>query len=197
VSVLPASAAALLELWLGPESERDAPAESKRKRWFEKDPAFDAELARDYGELLAQAGRGELDAWAATARGRVALVILLDQLSRNIHRGTAASFANDARALALAKRGVALGIDRELRGSERYFSYMPFMHSESVADQTRCLELFTELARDVPGLDARQWAARHRDIIVRFGRFPHRNALLGRRSTPEEEAFLEQPGSSF
>lgn len=191
------SAAALLELWLGPELGRDAPAAEVRERWFVKDAAFDAELLRSFGELHARAGRGELDGWAATPRGRVALVIALDQLSRNLGRGSAASFAHDAEALALAKEGVALGVDRELAGSERYFLYMPFMHSEALPDQARSVELFAALAKELPALDATRWAAAHRDIVARFGRFPHRNALLGRSTTPDEEAFLAQPGSSF
>jgi uncharacterized protein (DUF924 family) len=197
MNVTPADAAALLDLWLGPEADRDAPAAEVRKRWFEKSAAFDAQLAQGYGELLERAGRGELDVWAATARGRVALVILCDQLGRNLGRGSAAMFAHDPRALDLARQGLAPEVERSLRGSERYFLYMPFMHSESIADQDRSVELFAQLARDYPSLDGRTWAQSHRDIVARFGRFPHRNALLGRRSTPQEEAFLEQPGSSF
>ncbi len=191
------SAAALLELWLGPEAERDAPTAEIQARWFAKDAAFDAELERKFGELHARASRGALDSWSATPRGRIALVILLDQLSRNLCRSSGRSFANDAKALALAKQGLALGVDRELAGSERYFLYMPFMHSEALDDQRRSVELFTALSREWKVVDARRWAVAHHDIVARFGRFPHRNALLGRDTTKEEEAFLAQPGSSF
>jgi len=190
-------AEALLEHWLGPEKERDAPSNAVRQRWFAKSLEYDAWLLREHGADLDAAERGEYDAWTDTPRGRVALVILLDQLTRNLRRDSGAMFDNDDKALALARAGIERGEDRALKAAERNFIYMPFMHSESLADQERSVELFTQLAADAPSLDAVQWAVRHRDVIKRFGRFPHRNNLLDRISPPDEVLFLQQPGSSF
>jgi len=190
-------AEALLENWLGPEGERDAPTNAVRQRWFTKSPEFDAWLLREHGNDLDAAARGDYDSWTDTPRGRLALVILLDQLTRNLRRGSGAVFDNDKKALALAREGIERGEDRALRGAERNFLYMPFMHSEQLADQERSIELFKQLAADVPQLDAVEWAVRHRDVIARFGRFPHRNNLLDRTSTPDEALFLQLPGSSF
>jgi uncharacterized protein (DUF924 family) len=187
----------ILEYWLGPEAGRDAPEPELRRRWFEKSEATDNELRERYGQLVEQAARGEHDAWAQTPRGRLALVILLDQLTRNLQRGSGRMFENDDKALSLALAGIDAGEDRELRAYERQFLYMPLMHAEQLAAQDRCCELFAALARAHPGADSTRWADQHRAIIARFGRFPHRNALLGRQSTAEEEAFLAQPGSSF
>lgn len=187
----------LIEHWLGPEKARDAPAQAVRQRWFAKSLEYDAWLLREHGGDLDAAERGEYDAWADTPRGRVALVILLDQLTRNLRRDSGAMFDNDDKALALARAGVERGEDRGLRASERNFLYMPFMHSEALVDQDRSVVLFTQLAADAPTLDAVQWAVKHRDVIARFGRFPHRNNLLDRTSTPDEVLFLQLPGSSF
>jgi len=187
----------LLEHWLGPEAERDAPAQAVRQRWFTKSAEFDAWLLKEHGADLDAAARGDYDDWAETPRGRVALVILLDQLTRNLRRGSGAMFDNDRKALELARQGIELGEDKRLRAAERNFLYMPFMHSESLDDQERCVELFKQLAVDAPSLDAVEWAVKHRDVIARFGRFPHRNNLLDRTSTPDEVLFLQLPGSSF
>lgn len=161
-------------------------------RWWKKDPAFDAEVSERFLALHEAIDRGEHADWLETPRGALAHVVVLDQFSRNMFRGTARSFASDARALAAARRGVDRGDDRALSDDERPFLYMPFMHSEDLADQDRSCALF---AASRP--DQARFAVMHRDIIRRFGRFPHRNALLGRASTPEEEEFLKQPGSSF
>jgi uncharacterized protein (DUF924 family) len=190
-------AEALLEHWLGPENERDAPAKAVRQRWFQKSLEYDAWLLREYGGDLEAAERGEHDDWAQEPLGRVALVILLDQITRNVRRDSGAVFDNDDKALALARAGVDRGEDKHLRPAERNFLYMPFMHSESLADQERSVQLFTQLAADAPALDAVEWAVRHRDVIKRFGRFPHRNNLLDRTSTPDEVLFLQLPGSAF
>jgi len=187
----------LLEHWLGPDKDRDAPANAVRQRWFAKSLENDAWLLREHGADLDSAERGEYDAWADTPHGRLALVILLDQLTRNLRRDSGAMFDNDGKALALARVGVESAEDRQRLAVERNFLYMPFMHSESLADQERSVELFTQLAADAPTLDAVQWAVRHRDVIKRFGRFPHRNNLLDRTSTPDEVLFLQQPGSAF
>lgn len=162
-------------------------------QWFRKDPALDAEIAVRFAALLEAAGRGELWSWRLSARGRLAEVIVLDQFSRNIHRDTPLAFARDPMALVLAQEAVAHRIDRHLEVPWRAFLYMPWMHSESLAIHDEALGLF-----DQPGLEENlRVEHRHRDIIARFGRYPHRNAILGRSSTPEELAFLEQPGSSF
>jgi uncharacterized protein (DUF924 family) len=161
-------------------------------RWWKHDPAFDAEVRERFLALHGAVDGGEREDWLETARGALAYVIVLDQLSRNMFRGTARMFASDPRARAAARMAVGRGDDRALSEDERTFLYMPFMHSEDVADQDRCVALCASASSD-----ARSSAERHRDIVRRFGRFPHRNALLGRPSTPEELAFLEQPGSSF
>jgi uncharacterized protein (DUF924 family) len=190
-------AAAVLEFWLGPEEGRNDPPQAIRKRWFEQSEPFDALIARELGPDVTRAARGEIDAWAESARGRLALIILLDQLTRNIHRGSGRMFEHDPKALALTKEGLARHHDRELKGAERQFLYMPLMHSEALEDQKRSVALFEALAHDAPALDSRTWARRHHDIVARFGRFPHRNLLLGRTSTGEEIEFLTQPGSGF
>lgn len=177
-----------------------------QKLWWGKDEAIDADLRERFGSTLAAARRGELDGWAETARGRLALIIVLDQMSRNIHRGSPEAFAGDAQARALTHAGVERGHDRELSPEERVFMYLPLEHSESVDDQDLCVRLMRTLADEVaaedPELGKRYayyltFADRHREIVVRFGRFPHRNAILGRESTEEELAFLKEPGSSF
>ncbi|HLU66013.1 MAG TPA: DUF924 family protein [Kofleriaceae bacterium] len=189
----------VLDFWLG-ELDRDGRADrAHAERWWRADPAFDEEVRErflaDHEAVMA----GRREGWLEDPRGRVAYVIVLDQLSRNMFRGTPGMFAGDARALAAAREAVDAGLDRDLPHDMRYFLYMPFMHSESLADQDRCVELFRALtgeAEPSPG-SALDFAIRHRDIVARFGRFPHRNAILGRASTREEQEFLEQPGSSF
>ncbi|SDI70868.1 DUF924 family protein [Billgrantia gudaonensis] len=162
-------------------------------QWFRKDPALDAEIAQRFGTLLQAATRGELWQWRRSVQGRLAEVIVLDQFSRNVHRDTPLAFAADPTALVLAQEAVAHELDRELETMQRAFLYMPYMHSESLAIHDEALRLF-----DQPGLEENlRFERRHRDILVRFGRYPHRNAVLGRESTPEERTFLEQPGSSF
>ena len=141
---------------------------------------------------------GALDAWDATADGTLAKIVVLDQFTRNAFRGTARSFAGDVRALVAARALVANGRDRALPGVRRQFVYLPFEHAEDRATQEESMRLFRALAADEPSLtDLVTWADRHRAIVARFGRFPHRNAILGRASTPEEETFLREPGSSF
>nr|WP_163502407.1 DUF924 family protein [Halomonas socia] len=162
-------------------------------QWFRKDAALDAAIAGRFGALLEAAGRGELWEWRLSARGRLAEIIVLDQFSRNVHRDTPATFANDGMALVLAQEAVTQGSDRHLDVAWRAFLYMPYMHSESLKVHDQALRLF-----DQPGLEENlRFEHHHRDIIARFGRYPHRNAILGRDSTAAELAFLEQPGSSF
>jgi uncharacterized protein (DUF924 family) len=186
----------VLDFWFAPPS--DAEHNRTRAVWFKKDDAFDAEIRRRFAVLIDEALAGALEAWRATTEGRLAYIITLDQFTRNVHRGTAKSFAGDAQALAAARALVASGADRTLPGVRRQFVYLPFEHAEDLAMQDESMRLFTALAADEPTLaDLPTWAEKHRVIIARFGRFPHRNAILGRASTPDEEAFLREPGSRF
>lgn len=188
----------VLDFWLGPEEARDAPAREYQQLWFMKNPQFDDELKARFGMLLGQAASGELDAWAATPRGKLALIIVLDQFSRNIDRDRPGMFSNDEKALDLAHNAIDHGEDRALKFAERQFLYMPLMHAEDLQSQERCVALFEQLAeadeRYKLNLD---FAIRHRDIVARFGRFPHRNGILGRTCTAEELEFLRRPGTSF
>ena len=167
--------------------------ESSPKQWFAKDDAFDAAIHARFAALHACAAQGELWRWRADAPGRLAAIIGLDQSSRNLHRGRALAFAQDAVALVLAQELVAQGLDQLLTPVQRGFAYLPFMHSESRVVQQESLRLYTALAAP----ENLHFARAHAEIIERFGRYPHRNAALGRASTPEELAFLQQPGSAF
>lgn len=164
------------------------------RQWFAVDLAFDDLLRQHHGATLAAAARGELHGWRdAGATGRLAEVIVLDQFSRNIHRGTPAAFAQDPMALALAQEAVRAGLDAALPVVQRAFLYLPFMHSESPA-----IHAWAERLYGQPGLENNlDFERRHRAIVERFGRYPHRNAILGRVSTAEEVDFLKQPGSGF
>lgn len=186
----------VLDFWFGPPTD---PAHTQsRPQWFRKDPAFDADISRRFGALIDEALRGGLQDWSATPEGTLARILVLDQFTRNTGRDTPRAFAGDAQALALARALVASGADRTLTGVQRQFAYLPFEHSESLADQDTSIRLFAQLGQDEPALAGLlEWAERHRVIVARFGRFPHRNAALGRPSTPEEAAFLLQPGSGF
>lgn len=181
----------VLDFWFGGVAGNDFT--SRKDVWFGKDDAFDAAIRARFGALYEDAARGRLAGWAENARGARALVIVLDQFPRNMFRSTAGAFATDATALATAKRAIDRGFDLSLRPVERLFLYLPFEHSESLADQERSVALIRALGDP----KTRDYAERHRAIITRFGRFPHRNAVLGRSSTPEELAFLSEPGSSF
>lgn len=161
-------------------------------RWFTRDPAFDGQLSVRFKAALAEARDGAFDHWAETPEGMLALIILLDQFSRNIHRGSPLAFAADKKALALAKRAIARGDHLHFPATLARWIIMPFEHAEDLDTQMRCIALFA--ARD-PG-DMTHWAKIHLDIIARFGRFPHRNAILGRKSTPDELAFLAAGGFS-
>lgn len=168
-------------------------AEIAAEQWWRKSPEFDRLIATRFGALFEAAAACELSAWRATPQGRLAEVIVLDQFARNIHRDHPRAFAADALALALAQHAVALGADASLPPAQRAFLYMPFMHSESRLIHVEALRLFSQ-----PGLEhALPSEIRHKEIVDRFGRYPHRNAILGRISTAEEEAFLAMPGSSF
>jgi len=159
-------------------------------RWYAKDEAFDAEIRERFGAVHAEAVAGRLDRWAETPEGALALLILLDQFSRNLHRGSARAFAADTRAREIAEAALGRGHDRAVPQEMRPFLYLPFMHSESLADQERSVVLF----HAIPGRENLPYALDHRAIIRRFGRFPHRNAALGRHTSPAEAAFLESGG---
>lgn len=175
---------AILDFWFD---------EIKPAQWWKKDPAFDQLIARRFGHWLEAARTGALDSWAETARGALALVIVLDQFSRNIYRNQALAFAADEQALVVATAAIDAGLDAQLNQPQKQFLYMPFMHSESLAVHQRAMALFSALDGD----DSAAFERRHMEIIERFGRYPHRNAILGRVSTEAELAFLRQPGSRF
>ena len=186
---------ALLRFWFGT-------ADAVRAEWFSTNDAFDAEIDRRFGAEIEAALKGRLDHWQASADGSVALIILLDQFTRNVFRGKPRAFAGDARALALARRMVADGRDQALSQLQRSFAYLPFEHAEDLAAQDESVRLFSTLAGEGGAhaqalREALDHAERHRDIIRRFGRFAHRNAVLGRASTADEIEFLKQPGSGF
>ena len=166
-----------------------------RAVWFRKQDDFDAACGA-FADGLRAARQGALDHWADTPRGTLALIILLDQFSRNLHRGSPEAFAADPQARALARRALAQGFDRQLGWLERIFIYLPFEHSEELADQEEGVRLIENLRLALGDLTS-EHAYRHRDIIRRYGRFPHRNGALGRESTAEEQAFLAQPGAGF
>jgi uncharacterized protein (DUF924 family) len=186
-------AAKVLHFWFGEPPEYG----TRLKRWFVKDATFDASCRDLFLFLYEELASGAHRQWLEHPADCLARVIVLDQFPRNIFRGTPRAFAADALALEAARHGIAQGYDRELTPAEKLFAYLPFEHSESLEDQVRACELNAPLAAFPETHDAHRYAVAHRDIIARFGRFPHRNAILGRTSTPEEVEFLKQPGSSF
>ena len=168
--------------------------ETKPDQWFEKSPAFDELLRKRFLTVYQKACDGKLSSWMTTPQGTLALIILLDQFSRNLFRGLAAAFAQDAKVLKLAKAGIKQGFDQKLNSKEmQMFFYMPFMHSENLKDQEKGVELFQTLGDP----RALEYMILHKNIIKKFGHFPHRNQALGRSSTKEETEFLQQPNSSF
>ena len=194
----------VLAFWFGACGADGALDPAKRKMWFGDGRKHDAGIRDRFGTLHARASQGELEGlWSVTPRGRLALIVVLDQFSRHVHRGTAAAFAQDPAAQRIALAGLGLNADRALTPAERSFFYLPLEHAENLELQLLSVRCFDGLAhivaepwrKDYEGyLD---YARRHRDIIERFGRFPHRNAALGRASTHAELEFLKQPGSSF
>ena len=193
----------ILQFWFGDVDQLGRSDVQHSRRWFMKDEAFDREIADRFGETYADVRGGLREAWLDEPRGRVAYVIVLDQFSRNMFRGKARMFEADRQALAAAVEGVARHDDAQLSVNERSFLYMPYMHSEEIGMQDRSVALFTELAADAPSelrgslAAGLQYAQKHRETIARFGRFPHRNTVLGRGSTPAELAFIAEPGSGF
>jgi uncharacterized protein (DUF924 family) len=183
----------VLDFWFGREGE---PGYGEfREVWFMKDPEFDRQVRDRFESVYEAAATGRLDDWKEEARSSLALVILLDQFPRNMFRGDPKSYATDRKAQQTAEDAVDRAFDRELPAFQRMFLYMPLMHSEDLGHQRRSVELFRGLGGE--GDSPYHYAVRHKEIIERFGRFPHRNEILGRRTTPEEAEFLTQPDSSF
>jgi len=192
------------EYWFGTALEDAAvTAREQARLWWSKNPEVDDEIRRRFESWVIKAGSGELDNWASNPQDRLALILLTDQFPRSIYRDSAKAFAFDSKALSLAYVGIDAGFDAALRPLEKVFFYLPLEHSESHADQKRSVSLFQKLVDDASPdqkptfTEYLDFAVRHRDIISRFGRFPHRNKALGRISTSEELSFLKQPGSGF
>lgn len=195
---------AVLAFWLGFDETDPNVLKQRMKLWFSPTAAVDREIESRFRYLVEAAAEGALDAWARTPRGQLALIIVLDQFPRNLFRGTRAAFAQDLRALTQTFDGVEAGADRRLRPFERAFFYMPMQHSESADIQQRSVEVFTELSRvSAPAAVSRtlrgfaEYARLHQDIIARYGRFPHRNGVLGRVNSEQERAFLSDGGRTF
>jgi uncharacterized protein (DUF924 family) len=185
----------VLDFWFGREGEEDY--EEFREAWFNRDPEFDREIRDRFEPVYEQAAAGRLDHWKSEARSCLALIVVLDQVPRNMYRGDARMYAADEKAREAARHAVEHAYDRELSPYGRLFMYLPFEHSEELDDQRLSVELFRGLATEMGSEDLLGYAVRHLEIIERFGRFPHRNEILGRRTTPEETKFLSGPDSSF
>lgn len=171
----------LLEYWF---------AEPTRKMWFNATPEFDQQLRHDYLHIWQAAKAGQLNHWQTSAAGALALVIVLDQFPLNMFRGQAESFSTEAQSREVAAQAIAAGLDQQLNNEQKPFLYLPYMHSEDIQDQNRSVELFQQANLT----DNVKWAKHHRDIVQRFGRFPHRNAILNRSATDEEVAYLNSEG---
>ncbi len=183
----------VLDFWFGPQ-----PLVRARAEWFRKDPVFDAHIRDRFSSTIEQALSHQLRSWQTTVLGQLALILVLDQFTRNTRRNTPGAFAGDALALRLAQQSVASGDDQALSVWQRWFAYLPYEHSESRAVQAQSLQLFARMAQQDPAMaDAHEWAVKHALVVQRFGRYPHRNLVLGRVSTAEELIFLAQPGSVF
>jgi uncharacterized protein (DUF924 family) len=193
----------LLDFWFGDATDDVEAGQAQAALWWGASAETDDLIAGRFGQAASAAAAGALDHWTGSPRGRLALVLLLDQMSRVIHRGAPGAFAQDDTARRVAEKGLESGADRLLRPIERVFFYLPFEHSEDRRTQERSIELYRTLAEEVPENWRKSFdfyldfAVRHKAIIDRFGRFPHRNAILGRESTPEEIEFLKEPGSGF
>jgi uncharacterized protein (DUF924 family) len=184
----------ILSFWF---TEPDGTTGKNRQVWFTKDPEFDAVVRDRFLSDYHQAATGALDPWQSTASGCLALILILDQFPRNLFRGQPESFATDGKALSIAQWAIAQGFDQTLPPIQRWFVYMPFMHSEDLEIQQQSVDLFQQFEGDSETQSSYPFAIKHMEVIQRFGRFPHRNIILGRENTPEEMEFLQQPGSSF
>jgi uncharacterized protein (DUF924 family) len=185
----------ILSFWFAEPQDDKAYYEERHSLWFTADPQFDQEIRDRFTSDYQLAAQRKLMNWQELPRSGLALVILLDQFPRNMFRGDPRAFATDPLAREVATVLVERGTDRQLLPVERMFVYLPFMHSENLTHQRQSVALFQQLAQECPYLDSRSYATRHKESIERFGRFPHRNVILGRLSTPEEIEFLQQPES--
>jgi uncharacterized protein (DUF924 family) len=185
------------QFWLEPKPQTAEAIAAKNALWFSGGPELDRQIRVQFGHLVEQARAGELASWAATTRGRIALIVLIDQFSRNVYRGTHQAYSCDQRALALAVEGYDSGAFAHLDAIEQMFTYLPFTHSENIAMQKRAVELAQRAALGAPEawrsmmFGAVDYARKHLDVIARFGRFPHRNIVLNRTNTSEESAYLD------
>ena len=197
------SADDVLDFWFGTLNDDGIAEDAVRARWYKKDPAFDVEVKERFEALYKATLAGDVTSLYETARGRLSCIIVLDQLSRNMFRDRAEMYSGDELAAKLTGDGIDAGQDKTLPTDMRVFFYMPLMHAEDVAQQTRCVQCFEQAASEKEGAVRKKlemnldYARKHRDIVARFGRFPHRNEILSRESTDEERAFLTEPGSSF
>ncbi len=193
----------VLDFWFGPSGHVAEIVKRQRKLWFGKSAANDQAVSEQFTALLLAASAGQLDHWSLTPRGRLALLIVFDQFPHHVYRNQPRSFATDTQALALCLDALTAGEDRQLVPIERVFLYLPLEHAESNSMQDQSVRLFEQLAHEATANerplfdDFLSYAYRHRDVVARFGRFPHRNAILGRASTEDELEFLKQPGSRF
>ena len=195
----------VLNFWFGDLRENELPSEEKQKTWWMKSGEFDRLVEEKFGDLVTLAENGDISSWLETPLGTLAFIIVVDQFPRNIHRDGPGAFSRDALALRACRGGIEKGFDRGLHPVHRVFFYLPLMHSEDPETQRLSVETYSELEKEYenePEIRKNlacsvDFAARHSDIIKRFGRYPHRNAALGRKSTPEEIEFLKEPGSSF
>jgi len=193
-----AEQSSVLRFWFGAPPGQPPSYAQQRSLWFRKSDETDQQIRAQFETLHKRVAAGKYQHWATTSRGLLALIVVLDQFSRNMFRNTPRAFATDPQALELATSAIAQGIDQSLFPAERLFVYLPLEHSEDIQSQVRSVEKFKALATDDSDLDdTYDYALKHKAVIERFGRFPHRNDILGRESTPEEKEFLKQPGSSF
>lgn len=195
----------ILEFWFGRLEKDDVPSQEKQKMWWKKDKSVDNFIKKEFEGCIIKAVSGDVDDWLKTPKGMLAFIIVLDQFSRNIYRDIPKAFSQDKLALRVCLEGIKKGFDKGLHPVARMFFYMPFMHSEDLEDQKKSLERLTILEEEFSKnleirdllVNSKKYAQMHFDIIERFRRYPHRNRILGRVSTPEEIEFLKQPGSSF
>jgi len=193
----------ILKFWFADVAENADTIPGRQKLWWSKDLEMDGYINNTFGEDVKKAAQSDYDSWEATPENMLAMIVLLDQFSRNIYRDTEQAFANDAKALRLALVGIETEQDEKLSYFERVFFYLPLEHAEDKALQKKCVELFKKLSKEVPKNLKKEfdyflkYAEDHKTVIDRFGRFPHRNKILNRESTPEELEFLKEPGSSF
>jgi len=195
----------ILDFWFGDIGEGEVPNEERQKMWWAKNEYIDSLIKQQFEPELLKAASGGLNNWLNSSEGTLAVIILLDQFPRNIYRGSPEAFSFDSKTLSVSEKGIEKGYDKKLHPVKRIFFYIPFMHSEELGMQNRSVELFTSLEKEFESNEeiravvsnSKDFAIRHMEIIKRFGRFPHRNEILGRESTTKELEFLRQPGSSF